>query len=169
MISKNQETKEQNQQTEEIFQTNNIINARIAKRKQLEKSIVDLGVLDKTINDSLYTIGPGDILSVNIISAKPIYFEMIVSPEAKVDIPGLTTVDLKNLYLMEGKEKIKKVLNEKFINADIFIQLVQVKLIKVFLTGAIVSQGAISVKASERVIDVIMSSGGVDDLAKLYA
>jgi len=167
-FQKEQETKAQNQQTEEMLQTNNIIDARIAKRKQLEKSIVDLGVLDKIINDSLYTLGPGDILSVNIISAKPIYFEMIVSPEGKVDIPGLSTINLQGLTLKDGKEKIKKILDSKFINAEIFVQLVEVKLVKVFLTGAVVTPGATSVKASERIIDVIMSSGGIDDLGKMY-
>lgn len=167
-FQKNQETKEQNQQTEEILQTNNIINARIAKRKQLEKSIVDLGVLDKTINDSLYTIGPGDILSVNIISAKPIYFEMIVSPEGKVDIPGLTTINLDGLSLKDGKEKIRNNLENKFINSEIFVQLVEVKLVKAFLTGAVVNPGAKPVKASERIIDIIMSTGGIDDLGKMY-
>lgn len=167
-FQKNQETKEQNQQTEEIFKTNNVINARIAKRKQLEKSIVDLGVLDKTINDSLYIIGPGDILSVNIISAKPIYFEMIVSPEGKVDIPGLTTINLDGLSLKDGKEKIKNNLENKFINSEIFVQLVEVKLVKVFLTGAVINPGATSVKASERVIDIIISSGGINELGKMY-
>ncbi len=167
-FQKEQETKAQNQQTEEILQTNSIIDARIAKRKQLEKSIVDLGVLDKTINDSLYTLGPGDILSVNIISARPIYFEMIVSPEGKVDIPGLSTINLQGLTLKDGKEKIKKILDSKFINAEIFVQLVEIKLVKIFLTGAVVTPGATSVKASERVIDVLMSSGGIDDLGKMY-
>ncbi|MEA1986576.1 MAG: SLBB domain-containing protein [Candidatus Marinimicrobia bacterium] len=165
----NQEIKEENQQTENMLQTNNIINARIAKRKQLEKSIVDLGVLDKIINDSIYVLGPGDILSVNIITAKPIYFETIISPEAKIDIPGMATIDLKDLSLSAGKGKIKKILNEKFINADISVQLVQVKLVKVFLTGAVINPGAISVKASERVVDIILSSGGVDELGKMYS
>lgn len=161
---RNQERELNRSETKTIVEKNSILQKRVEKRKELEKGIIELDAMESSLNPDDYLVGPGDILSINILSSLPEYFETIISPEATVDLPGFATLDVEGLTLSQAKKKIQSSITGVYIQSEVFVSIISLRLIKVFLTGEVLAPGAVATKSMDRVIDLILKLGGVTQL-----
>lgn len=131
------------------------------------KNIFERDALEGWIESSEYIVGAGDILSINIVGSVNHYFEVIVSCEGLINIPGHCTVNVKDATLDEAKEVIIRELRNFYKNADIEVTLINIRPVRVYVLGEVEVPGACIVKPTDRIFDAISQCGGTKRLAVL--
>jgi|YNPMSStandDraft_1061717.scaffolds.fasta_scaffold00045_21 protein involved in polysaccharide export with SLBB domain len=119
------------------------------------------GLLEREINPDKYILGPGDELAISVISAKPKHFELTVSPEGALLIPGIGKIDLKSKTLTEANVLIENLIRKNLNPTEIFITLQKIRQFKVSVSGFVVRNGIYPATPADRVSEVIDKAGGL--------
>ena len=121
---------------------------------------------DRPIDPASYTVGPGDVLQLYIWGEFDQPIPLIINPEGYALVPTIGAFDVSNRTLAEVKELIiAAAQNEKYPGVEITLTLESMRFFTVYLTGAVLTEGAFNVHPITRVSDLIDRSGGfVDDL-----
>lgn len=136
--------------TDESLFKNDVINQFQQQYSQLEKF-----PSAPIIIDSLYYVGPGDILSIMIlpVSVKPDLIR--ICHDGKILLPRYGDIDLRNLTLKDAKNLIEKTVKQHNDNASVFLSLFQPRIVMVSVSGAVLNPGTYALPATYRVSDVI--------------
>lgn len=111
--------------------------------------------------DSLYYLGPGDVLNILIlpVNVKP---EIVkVGPDGMIMLSRYGSIDLKNLTFKEAKLHIEEVVHKQNSNATVFVSLLQSRIVMVNINGAVLKPGIYSLPATYRVSDAINLSNQI--------
>ena len=121
---------------------------------------------DRAIDPESYIVGPGDILQLYIWGEFDQPIAVFVNPEGYALVPTIGAFDVSNHTLAEVKEQIISAAhNEKYPGVEITLTLESMRFFTVYLTGAVLTEGAFSVHPITRLFDLIERGGGfVDDL-----
>ena len=121
---------------------------------------------DRAIDPESYIVGPGDILQLYIWGEFDQPIAVFVNPEGYALVPTIGAFDVSNHTLAEVKEQIISAAhNEKYPGVEITLTLESMRFFTVYLTGAVLTEGAFSVHPITRLSDLIERGGGfVDDL-----
>ncbi len=122
-------------------------------------------VLETEIIDSLYGVGPGDQLNIHIFGELEDEFPVTVSPEGTVVIPTVGSVSVAGLDLRTAKNKIKTLIGQSYLKADVKIDLLGMRKFRVYLVGEVQKPGTYFAQASDRVADIIQVAEGLTDWA----
>ncbi len=125
------------------------------------------GLLEKEIDPDKYVLGPNDILTISIITAKPKEFEAIISPEGKLLIPGVGIVGLKGKTLAEAHGIIKHRINKVLKTDEVYILMKDIRKFKVTVGGSVLRPSIVSAYAVDRVSEIIEKAGGLDYKASM--
>jgi protein involved in polysaccharide export with SLBB domain len=166
--TKKQEAKEK-RATDSIQRSSTILEERIKARRALEKSLFELDVVDSWVDPEEYLIGPGDILAINLSGGFPLYLEVLVSAEGLVDVPGHFSVNVKGKTLSESKALLQNKMQDYYKDAEISVNLVGIRPMKVYVLGEVYSPGSCLSKPTDRLFDVLARIGGAKRLANLNA
>jgi polysaccharide biosynthesis/export protein len=118
-------------------------------------------LLDKKIDPDKYVLGPGDILSIFVWGGYEGQFTLPITPEGMVLVPELGPIDVAGLTLTDARQKISVSISEKFRNVSSTVSLVDLRVFKVFIGGAVVNPGAYPATAVTRLSEVITMAGGL--------
>ena len=118
------------------------------------------GLVEKEIIPSQYIVGPNDKFKISILTADPIEFRAIISPEGKLMLKGAGTVSLKNKTLEESYGLIKSQLQKYYNTENIHIVLHDIREFKVVVTGAVRKSVTVAATPMDRVSEVIDKAGG---------
>lgn len=132
--------------------------ARHTSEKVVQEST---GLLEKEIDPEKYVLGPGDVLTIAIMTAKPYEEDITISPEGKLLIPTVGIVDLKGNNLAEGIEIIKNKISKVFKTDEIYVVLKNLRKFKVTVSGAVSKPSIVSATAVDRVSEIIERAGGL--------
>jgi len=112
-------------------------------------------VIEKTINQNKYIIGPGDEFNINIISSEDIStYNLVVSPSGKLLIPSIGIVDIVGLTLYNGIKEIKKSILKQNPNAKIHVLLSDIREFKIKVIGQLQHPGFYIATPVSRVSDI---------------
>lgn len=125
------------------------------------------GLLEQEIDPDEYILGPNDILTISILSAKPKTVEAIVSPDGSIIIPGIGSIDLRNSSLTEAREKIADLVRKYLKVDDCFAILSKMREFKVIVSGAVRKPSIVPATAVDRVSEVIEKAGGFSENASI--
>jgi len=140
--------KSQNLNTDAQYQS-------INKNHNLEYVIKDQ-ILFKAIDPKTYIVGPGDIFLFNmIISSSIINLDLKVSPDGKVLIPTIGTIDVSKKKLNDAYKTIIDKCNEKYEDAIIYVLIKELRTFKVLITGLNSLSGMHPAFSIDRVSDLI--------------
>lgn len=140
-------------------------NFAVDKEKILEK-LKEVIPSDGPIDAGKYLVGPGDLLSIDIIGEIPLNFAIPVNPEGSLVIPGFGSVDLLNTTLSEAKQKISDKLKKQFLKGEIFATLVAPRIFTVSVGGIVENPGTYYASSVTRVENVIYQSNLLNPLEK---
>jgi protein involved in polysaccharide export with SLBB domain len=122
-------------------------------------------LLDKKIDANTYVLGPGDILSIFVWGGIEGQFQLTITPEGMLLVPDIGPVDISGLMLADARVKISEELQLKYRNVSTTVSLVDLRVFKVFVGGAVVSPGAYPATAVTRASEVIALAGGFVELS----
>lgn len=111
--------------------------------------------LDAPVIAKEYVVGPGDRLLLSIWAPSPVTENLVVSPEGLIVIPGVQIVDVRGATLAQAKERVIAAAGQKFRNVQITLTLTMPRKVTVTILGSVPTEGRKTVRASQRVDDVI--------------
>ena len=117
-------------------------------------------ILEKIIDPKLYILGPGDILSVFIWGNFQGQFTLPVSPEGMLLVPEIGPVAVSGYSLEKAAKIISNKILDRYRNVEIVVSLVNLRVFKVFVGGAVKKPGAYPATSVSRVSELIDMAGG---------
>jgi protein involved in polysaccharide export with SLBB domain len=126
-----------------------------------ERTSETAGLMEREIDPEMYVLGPDDGIVVTIFAAKPMQFELRVSPEGKLIIPEVGVVNLKNKTLAQADTLVRNAVRRVFKTADVVIALNKLRTFKVTILGAVRKPLTVEASAADRVHEVIERAGGL--------
>jgi protein involved in polysaccharide export with SLBB domain len=127
----------------------------------LQGSQGNKALLDKKIDPETYVLGPGDILSLFTWGSFEGQYQLTISPEGMLLVPEMGPIDISGLTLTQARGKVSESINQKYRNVEFTISLVDLRVFKVYIGGAVLNPGAYPATAMTRVSEVIDLAGGL--------
>jgi protein involved in polysaccharide export with SLBB domain len=140
------------------------------EKTDLPLSYMNLGIkqpenvvpLDRPIDPLVYRLGPGDKLSIFIWGNVQAQYNLVVTPEGKILIPMVGPVDVSGLILADAKIKIKDKILQRIQNVEVTTDLVDLRVFRVSVGGAVKYPGIYNANGVTRVSEVIAMAGGFE-------
>jgi protein involved in polysaccharide export with SLBB domain len=128
----------------------------------------NLLLISKNISEpDEYILGAGDRLFISIRGVDEQNIDVIITPEGTVFIPGVGVVQLRDLSLSDGKDKLKDEISNNFKDVEVDISILDVKIINVNLIGDVIKPSSQNVPAVARLNDLVSTSAGLNVTADL--
>lgn len=157
-------------QTQNNFYDQNKFN-NINKNKS-NINIDQTQIINKHINEDTYIVGSGDTFLFNMITTNGVItLDLTISPSGDMLIPIVGKVNLAGKTLSKSYDLISIKCKEKYEDALVYVNLVQLRQFKVLITGNIPNAGMHIVTANSRVSDLfenIITYSHIDTLLSQY-
>lgn len=122
--------------------------------------------LDQIIEPDDYRVGPGDLLLINIWGSRPEEYQIEITPEAVLIIPGAGELYTAGMTLTELKSACIARLRVFYPRTPISVTLGKVRRFRVTVTGTVERPGLHVVTANTRASEVLDAAGLRDDAAR---
>jgi protein involved in polysaccharide export with SLBB domain len=119
------------------------------------------------ISPDEYRVGPGDKMFISISGVTEISNTFIIDQEGFLYIPRIGGIDLRKNTLAVAKEKISDAILRYFKDVDIFISLVDFRMIKISLVGSVTKPAVFVLSANSRLMDLVTGSRQLNDNSDL--
>ncbi|MDP8239014.1 MAG: SLBB domain-containing protein [Candidatus Hatepunaea meridiana] len=137
----------------------------LAKYKKLPKTPIGKTVaLEGVINPNEYILGPGDKLEIVVWGNIELTFELEVSPDGTLSIPGLGLVEVANTSIADAEKLIIRRSGKIYSESHISLKLVNIRLLKASIGGAVERPGIYDLSAIDRLSTLIYFAGGFVEL-----
>nr|WP_294795220.1 SLBB domain-containing protein [uncultured Mucilaginibacter sp.] len=115
-----------------------------------------------------YIVGPDDVLQINVYGNSLANWKLTVSPEGKINIPGIGTVNVAGKTIETATAMIKRTLaaNRYAIGrgTEVEVNLGDIRSIKVMLQGQVLRPGTYTVSSLSTVFNALYAAGGPSDI-----
>lgn len=115
------------------------------------------------VNPEEYRVGPGDKLFISISGVTEFSNTFIIDHEGWFYIPRIGAIDLRKTSLKEAKEKISDAILRYYKDVDIFISLVDFRMIKISLVGSVAQPSVFVLSANSRLMDLVTGSNQLSE------
>lgn len=122
---------------------------------------------DGIINPDEYRVGPGDKLFISISGVMEVSSYLIIDQEGWLYIPRVGGINLQNSSLTVAKSKITETILQYYKNVDIFVSLVDFRMIKVSLIGNVIKPSVFVLSANSRLMDLITNKKEINETSDL--
>ncbi len=114
-----------------------------------------------------YTIGPQDVLAINVWKESEISRTVPVRPDGKISLPLVGDIVANGLTPAQLKEKIAEKLSDYVSNPEVTVIVQAINSRKFNMVGQIASPGTYDLTRRLTVLDAIAQAGGPVDFAKV--
>ena len=115
------------------------------------------------VDPSLYRVGPGDVLQLQMWGATTRSWTLQVGPEGYVLVPGSGSIMVSGRTLASVRTEILDRIRSRYRGVSTDMRLARPRNFKVYLTGQVRSPGAVQAMGSNRVADVLPASAVLDN------
>src|SRR6266849_6562523 len=107
-------------------------------------------------------IGPRDQIEVKVYQDPNLYTKMTVTDDGRITMPLIGKVDVSGLTPTEVEQRIKALLEAKYINkADVTVVVVEAGSKPISVIGAVTHPGTIGITGNITLIQAITQAGGL--------
>ncbi|MCZ6701422.1 MAG: polysaccharide biosynthesis/export family protein, partial [Ignavibacteria bacterium] len=114
-----------------------------------------------------YFVGPGDNIFLSISGVRVLAYNLIIDQEGWIYLPQVGGIDLNNLTLAQAKNKLVETINLYYKDVQIFISLVDFRIIKVSLLGDVKKPSSFIITANSRLMDLISLSDELTETSNI--
>ncbi len=126
--------------------------------------------LERKIDPNEYILGPGDELGLNILTSENITYPLKVTPTGDLFIPSVGVVHVAGLTLTHTISAVQDYIHSHaFPGAKVNLVLVNVRMFKIHISGAVNKLGFVTVNPMERLSDIVKRSGGFHQQAREFS
>ncbi len=118
-------------------------------------------IIEHPVDAETYILGPGDVLGIMIAGREEESLQKMISPEGFLILPATGNIKVAGLSLADARKKIKAEMASKYVTTDISIALVQIRMFRVTVSGAVHFPGLVEVSGMDRASDAILRAGGL--------
>jgi polysaccharide export outer membrane protein len=117
--------------------------------------------------DRLYTIGPQDVLRIDVWKEPEISRSTPVRPDGRISLPLLNDVQAAGLTPTQLANVITEGLKKYVTNPQVTVGVTEINSRRVYVTGEVLKPGAFPLQAGMTVLQALTSSGGFTQFAKI--
>ncbi len=114
-----------------------------------------------------YTLGPGDVLQVQLWGKENQQLELPISRDGTINFPQVGPQSVAGLSFNEARQKIQKLVSEKYIGVQASISLGELRSMRIFVLGEARSPGAYTVSSLSTITNALFVSGGAKQTGSL--
>ncbi len=108
-----------------------------------------------------YLIGPGDVLLLHLFGRADIEHRLNVDRDGKISLPGSGPMEVGGLRFAEAKDLLRTRIERSSIGERVAVTLAELRSIRVFVLGDVVSAGSYTVSGLSTVTNAVIASGGI--------
>lgn len=108
-----------------------------------------------------YTLGPGDVLRVQLWGKENQQLELPVSRDGTVSFPQSGPQTVAGLTFDQAREQIKKRVSEQYIGVQASVSLGELRSMRVFVLGEARNAGSYTVSSLSTITNALYVSGGI--------
>lgn len=136
---------------------------------QAMESFEESFAFERKIDPNVYILGPGDELGLNILTSENITYPLKVTPTGDLFIPSVGVVHVAGYTLTQAISNVKDYIHtHAYPGAKVNLVLVNVRVFKIQISGAVNKPGFVKVNPMERLSDIVIRSGGFHQLAREF-
>ena len=114
-----------------------------------------------------YTLGPGDVLRVQLWGKENQQLTLPISRNGTVDFPQHGPLSVAGLSFQEAGQQIRKLVSEQYIGVQASVSLGELRSMRIFVLGEARSPGAYTVSSLSTMSNALFVSGGVKESGSL--
>jgi polysaccharide export outer membrane protein len=114
-----------------------------------------------------YVIGPGDSINVQLFGSQNNEFFLPVNRDGTVNFPEIGPVTVSGLTFTQMRDTLNERVMEQLIGVRASITLGELRSIRVFLLGDVMTPGTYSVSGLSTITNALYASGGVKPIGSL--
>ena len=114
-----------------------------------------------------YVLGPGDQLVIDIYGASQKSYQLTVSPEGAVTVPGYGPVQVGELTVAAAQNKVRSGLGGRYSSSDVKVSVGQTRTILISVMGEVKVPGTYHLSAFASVFHALNMAGGINELGTL--
>ncbi len=119
---------------------------------------VDESPVGNDVNPNFYYVGPGDVLSLQILNYSPYPIPVKISSDNQILLPRIGALGVKNLTLAETRDLIKQTVSERIADTNVFVSLYKSRTVLVEISGDVSYAGVYSFPASYTVSSALAAA-----------
>ncbi len=119
------------------------------------------GILEKEIDPEKYIVGPGDVITLAILTTKTKEYDLCISANGSLLLPDAGTVMLKGKSFAEAEKLIKEKIKKVFKTDEVYLILKDLRKFKVIISGSVKKTAIVTATAVDRVSEIIEKAGGL--------
>jgi polysaccharide export outer membrane protein len=116
-----------------------------------------------------YTLGPGDVLRVQLWGKENQQLELPVSRDGTVSFPQSGPQTVAGLTFDQARQQIKKRVSEQYIGVQASVSLGELRSMRVFVLGEARNAGSYTVSSLSTITNALYVSGGIKRTGSLRA
>lgn len=117
-----------------------------------------------------YLIGPGDLLSIEVLEAPDLNTEARVSTQNMISFPLLGKVEVGGLTSQDAEQRIGELLTEKYMNdPHVVVAIKEFRSQRVAVIGSVKNPGTYELLGKGNLLDALALAGGLSDNASQIA
>lgn len=114
-----------------------------------------------------YTLGPGDVVNVDVWGASQETVSETISPDGTITIEGIGVIQLGGLTVSQAKSRLKQVLGPRYQGSKIDLTVGQTRTITVSVMGEVKVPGTFTMSAFATVYNALYMAGGPNEIGTL--
>jgi|TARA_B100000315_G_scaffold72926_1_gene66504 protein involved in polysaccharide export with SLBB domain len=125
--------------------------------------------LEKPVSADEYVVGPGDKLTINILTSESLTIPLVVTPTGALIIPSVGVLPVAGDTLNQVVNKVRDFVKEQaYPNAKVTLALTELRTFLVQVIGAVGQPGFIEITPAIRMGDLVEFAGGFHQLAREF-
>ena len=114
-----------------------------------------------------YVLGPGDHIIIDIYGASQRTVTAQVSPEGKVNLPGVGPVKVSGMTVAAAQGHIRKTLGARYSSSQLNLSLGQTRSMTINVMGEVKVPGTYTLSAFSTVFHALYMAGGINNIGTL--
>jgi polysaccharide biosynthesis/export protein len=126
---------------------------------------VPIGDLQADRTTSQFTLGPADVIRVNVWKNTDLSQTVMVGPDGFVSLPLLGDVHVAGMTANQLAQSLSSRLTSYVVSAQVTVSVVEIRSRQVYVTGQVGKPGGYSLVAPITVLQLIAQAGGLNTFA----